>query len=95
MKHRVTILRSYYSETDADGENLQHSTSIPTQFRYGAKIKDLLFRTFQACETFFQALLSLPLGLELIQLSHILVYVYYCAPQKRKLTISMNQIRAL
>jgi len=37
VKHRVRILRSHYSETDVDVENLQHSTSIPTQFRYGAK----------------------------------------------------------
>jgi hypothetical protein len=37
VKHRVRILRSHYCETDADVENLQHSMSIPTQFRYRAK----------------------------------------------------------
>jgi hypothetical protein len=30
--HRFRILRSHYSGTDADVENLQHSMSIPTQF---------------------------------------------------------------
>jgi hypothetical protein len=63
VKRRVRILRSHYTETDADIENLQHSRSIPTQFRYGAKKNIyiyiyLLFRKFQACETFFQAILS-------------------------------------
>jgi hypothetical protein len=37
VKHRVRILRSHYSETDADVGNLQHSMSITTQFRYDAK----------------------------------------------------------
>jgi len=49
------------------------------------KNKDLLFRIFQPCETFFQALISLSLGLELIALSHVLVYIYYRALQNRKL----------
>lgn len=37
VKHRARILRSHYSETDADVEKLQHNMSIPTQFRYGEK----------------------------------------------------------